>query len=383
MKNLKKVIALLLTTLMVVSFAACSKDKDSNNPDGGESQVNANTSSEIYDFQIELYGDVYTLPADLNKFKENGWTYVNNENPESKEVRANGYATCDVLKEGKRITLTAINLSANTKTFSECKVGSIDCTFSATNDVTFKLANNLLVTKETTVKDVTNKFGEPSKNIENESGTTVRYEKETYVYYVFSFNTEGKLTYVDMRNWKNDGEASSNEVDLSFLEFYKSPSALTDNYSDYIFRLEGKMYQLPAPVSAFVENGWTLTSYPDSIPAGNEITAGLKMKKGDIELTFTIKNFASGAVETKDTMVTGVFVNNEFAKKIDFELSGGIVFDMLNKDFEAKSYASEFTTENAITGGTEYSHFEATNRVYLTFKDGKLVNANFSKHTLN
>ena len=56
---------------------------------------------------------------------------------------------------------------------------------------------------------------------------------------------------------------------------------------------------------------------------------------------------------------------------------------MSTTDFESKSFASQFTSENAITGGTEYSHFEASNRIYLTFKDGKLVSANFSKHTLN
>lgn len=382
MKNFKKVIALLLAMLILVSFAACSNDKNSDKQTGGESQTNANTSKEIYDFKIELYGDVYTLPADLNEFKENGWTYANNENPESKEVRANGYATCDVLKDGKRITLTVVNLGTSAKTFAECKVGSIDCTFSAPNDITFNLANKLSATKETTVEDVTNKFGEPSKNIESESGTTVRYERATYVYYLFTFNADGKLTYVDIRNWKTEEDSSGDTVDLGFLKEYKAPEALTDNYSDYIFKLEGNLYQLPAPVSAFVDNGWTLTSYPDSIPAGDEITSGLKMKKGDLELTFTIKNFANGDVETKDAMVTGVFVNGEFADKIDFELSGGIVFGMSSNEFEAKPYASQFTSEDAITGGKEYSHFEATNRVYLTFKEGKLVNANFSRHTL-
>lgn len=381
MKNFKKVIALLLATLILVSFVACSNDKNSDKQTGGQSQTNTNTSKEIYDFKIELYGDVYTLPADLNEFKENGWTYANNENPESKEVRANGYATCDVLKDGKRITLTVINLGTSAKAFAECKVGSIDCTFSATNDVTFNLANKLSATKETSVEDVTSKFGERNKNIE--SGTTVRYENATYIYYLFTFNADGKLTYVDIRNWKTEGDSSSKTVDLSYLKEYKTPAALTDNYSDYIFNLEGNLYQLPAPVSAFVDNGCTLTSYPDSIPAGDEITSGLKMKKCDLKLTFTIKNFANGAVETKDAMVTGVYVNSEFADKIDFELPGGIVFGMSLKEFEAKSYASQFTSEDAITGGKEYSHFEATNCVYLTFKDDKLVNANFSRHTLN
>lgn len=383
MKNFKKVVALLLATLILVSFAACSNDKNSDKQTVGESQTNANTSKEIYDFKIKLYGDVYTLPADLNEFKENGWTYANNDNPEDKDVIANGYATCDVLKDGKRITLTVINLGTSTKKFGDCKVGSIDCTFSSANDITFNLANNLSATNNTTIKDVISKFGEATKTISNESGTTLRYEKEMYMYYAFTFNTEDKLTYVNIQNWETDDETAIEEVDLSFLNEYVTPIALTDNYADYVFKLEGDMYQLPAPVSSFIDNGWVITSQPNSIPAGNEITSGLTMKKDDLELTFTVKNFANSAVETKDAMIVGIFMNSEFLDDIDFELSGGITFGMSLTDFESKSYANEFTSEKSISGGIEYSHFETSNRIYLTFKNGKLVNMNFSRHTLN
>ena len=249
--------------------------------------------------------------------------------------------------------------------------------------MTFNLANKLSATKDTTVEDVTGKFGEATKTINGDSGTTLRYEKETYVYYVFTFNAEGKLTYVDIRNWKIEDESTGDAVDLGFLRDYVAPNGLTDNYADYIFKLEGKMYQLPDPVSSFTDNGWAIKTYPESIAAGNEITSGLVMTKGNWELTFTVKNFANRAVEIKDAMVTGVFMNGEFLDGIDFELSGGITIGMSTADFESKSYANQFTSENAISGGIEYSHFESSNRIYLTFKDGKLVNVNFSKHTLN
>lgn len=383
MNNFKKVITVLMVVLILLSCVACSNGTGSNEANGGGNQTNVNTSSEIYEFAINLLGSTYSLPADLAEFKTNGWTYANNDNPESKDVKANGYATCDVLKDGKKITLTVINLGTNTKKFADCKVGSIDCTFSTTNDMAFNLANKLSATKDTTVEDVTGKFGEATKTINGDSGTTLRYEKETYVYYVFTFNAEGKLIYVDIRNWKTEDESTGDAVDLGFLREYVAPNGLTDNYTDYIFKLEGKLYQLPAPVSSFTDNGWTIKTYPESIPAGNEITSGLVMTKDHLELTFTVKNFANSAVEIKDAMVTGVFMNGEFLDGIDFELSGGITIGMSTADFESKSYANQFTSENAISGGMEYSHFESSNRIYLTFKDGKLVNVNFSKHTLN
>lgn len=383
MKSFIKVITLLMIVFIILSFAACSKDEGLNKTNDENSQSSAIASSEIYEFNVNLFDNTYTLPANLSEFISNGWTYANNDNPESKDVSANGYATCDIIKEGKRITLTVINLGTSIKSFADCKVGSIDCTLSSANDMTFSLENKLKATKDTTVEDVIKKFGEATKTIEGDSGTTLRYEKETYVYYVFTFNTEGKLTYIDIRNWKNVDETVSAEVDLSFLSEYKTPSALTDNYTDYIFRLEGEMYQLPVPVSCFIDNGWILTSHPNSIPADDEITSGLTMKKDNYELTCTIKNYANGAVESKDAMVTGIFMNCELLDGVDFELSGGISFGMSELDFKSKSYISQFSSENAIIGGTEYSHFEPSNRIYITFKDEKVISINFYNNMIN
>lgn len=383
MKRFRNIITLLMAVLILQLLVACSKDKGLGDTRGGNNQVSVNTSSEIYEFKVNLFGVDYTLPVEINEFKNNGWTYVNNNDLGNKDVSANGYVTCDVLKDGKKITLTAINMSTSTKKFSDCMVGSIDCTFSDANDMTFNLANKLNVTKDTTVDDVTGKFGEATKTINSDSGITLRYEKGIYMYYEFRFSKERKITYIDIRNWENDVEVGNANANLDFLESYKSPSALTDNYKDYIFRLDGKMYQLPTPVSKFVDNGWILTSYPDSVPAGSEITSGLTMKKENLELTCTVKNFADAAVKINDAMITGVFLNNKLLESTDFELSGGITFGMSLSDFEAKSFASQFTSENAITGGTEYSHFEASNQIYLTFKETKLVSVNLSKHTLN
>ncbi len=93
MKNFKKVITVLMVVLILLSCAACSNGTGSNEANGGENQANVNTSSEIYEFAINLLGSTYSLPADLAEFKTNGWAYANNDNPESKDVKANGYAT--------------------------------------------------------------------------------------------------------------------------------------------------------------------------------------------------------------------------------------------------------------------------------------------------
>lgn len=391
MRSFRKVTTLLMAVLVLLSLAACSKDKRADES-GENNQSSVNTSSEIYEFTVDLLGDTYTLPADLDEFKDNGWTYADHDDPEGEDVIANTFATCEIIKDGKEITLTVINMSTSTKKFADCKVGSINCTFSADNDITVDLARGLKVNRDTTEEDVSGKFGEATTEVNNDGKTTLRYTKELHVYYEFNFSTEGRLTSVDIRNWGNDEEISDNETidkeaDLSFLNTYETPDALTDTYADYIFRLEGNLYQLPAPVSSFVDNGWTIITQPDSIPGGNEKSGGLIMQKNDYELTFTVQNFADDPIETKDAMITGVLVNNSLKSKlldgIDFEFSGGIFLGMNESDFKAKPYAGQFTSKNLATGEIKYSYFEPSNQMYLTFEDGKLVHGSFSKNTLN
>ena len=69
MKNFRKVITLLLAVLVLLSFAACSKDKGPGETNGGNNQDSVNTSSEIYEFKVNLFGETYTLPAELEVLK--------------------------------------------------------------------------------------------------------------------------------------------------------------------------------------------------------------------------------------------------------------------------------------------------------------------------
>lgn len=389
MKSFKKVITLLTAALIILSFTACSNDKgtdETNNTSNGENQGNINTSSEIYDFSIDIFGQTYTLPTDLDEFINNGWECELYMSPEEMDVTAGVFKGCNMAKDGKKIYLAVYNLGTSVKKFADCKVGTIKCDFSAENDITLNLPKKLSVTKDTTIEEVTRKFGECPDVATIENQTYLKYEKDLHMYYEFIFDTEeGKLARINIENWVVDEEETIvEENDLSFLSDYVAPDALTDDYADYIFRLEGEMYQFPAPVSNFVDNGWTITTQPDSISGGSSVTGGLVMRKDDNELRFTAQNFAIGPVEPKDAMITGVFMDSEFLNGLDFELSGGITFDMSLSDFESKPFFNQFTSGSAMFGDIQYSYFEA-GRSYstFTFEDDKLVSMSFEKFSLD
>lgn len=197
---MKKLILLFLAFVLLLSCVACGEKSDSNGTNGGEEKVSVNTSSEIYEFKVDIFGNMYSLPCQLNEFKDNGWEYKDNKNPESDEVKGNRHAYSDIIKEDKIITITVFNSDADTKRFADCKVGSLYCEFSSENDLTLNLANKLSANKDTTIDDIKKKFGEPTKTLNDGGETTLRYQKDTYVYYIFTFDTEGKLETVDIRN---------------------------------------------------------------------------------------------------------------------------------------------------------------------------------------
>lgn len=171
------------------------------------------------------------------------------------------------------------------------------------------------------------------------------------------------------------------ENDLSYLNDYVAPDALTDNYADYIFRLDGKLYQFPAPVSSFIDDGWTIKYDPKPINGG--IIDSFKMEKNGYELEFMAKNFATGPVEHKDAMMIGVSLNSKWLDGLDFELSGGITFGMSFSDFESKPFFNQFTSGSAVLGDIQYSYNEPSNHATFTFTDDKLVAVNFAQSKLD
>ena len=302
--------------------------------------------------------------------------------------------TCDVSKDDKQMTITVVNESGNKRNFSECKIRGIHCIFSDENDLEIILAKGLKLNKSLSSQDVINKWGEPTSDMSSGDVTELRYKKESYVYYLFSFDSNARLYDVRIDNWnidaakehmeeeieENTEEISEESLTQNSLKSYEEPMELTSEFTDYVFRLENKLYSLPAPVSEFTDDGWEITTKPDSVVAGNELALGTQVKKGDIELIFSIENFSDVAVEAEKTMVTGVFVNKEVANNLDFELSGGITFGMNISDFESNVDVSKFTIEEPVSGMVKYSYIEITNATFLTFKDGEFRGVDISKN---
>lgn len=188
----------------------------------------------------------------------------------------------------------------------------------------------------------------------------------------------------------NNTETSEKDDTTSVLENYQSPDALSNNFKDYIFYLDNKLYSLPVPVSEFIRDGWIIKYAPDTLPANYIHSQGITLKKNEIELNFKVKNFSDDEISTKEAIVIGMNMGDDTYQKhknyesIDFKLSGGITFGMSFSDFCNSVDISMFSVEDSIfKGAIDYSYFEPSNRIYVTFYNDKLVGLSFEKNKFN
>lgn len=378
----KALVSLLIIAVITVILSSCGSTNVSNNSNTDKPTISGSLSNEIFDFTISIDGTVYTLPAKLDDFKNSGWKYSFDENPETKEIKGEGYDTSTIENSNGRLTVTVVNNSGDVQLFSNCDVGGIDYSFSSvSNKCSIVVAKNLNVNSKTTYDAIKKAWGEPTAELNGQYGITLRYEKSAYVFYQYSFDNDGKITEFEARNWEPGSNNNTQELHPDYLDNYVKPVQLSEDIFSYVLRLQGDLYKLPAPVSEFTNNGWSIVSQVDHVAAGQEAVSGLRMSKNGVELTFNIKNFSDKQTSSNETMVTNVYVNSVFYPDVDFELSGGIKFGMTENEFISKIDVSSFE-KSSFSGKTEYAYTTFSNHFYFTFNsDSKLAEVNIGKNT--
>lgn len=398
MNNFKRALSLLIVCIMCLCCVACGDD--TSNTDGSTNNTNdaandnkteiaetykgVKMSNEIYDFTIKIDDTVYRVPAQLSDFLNSGWKYAY-DNPEEEDVYGENIDS-DAFENGNgQLRFTVINPSGNTKKFKNCKIGGLDYSFSEWNNCNIELAKGLVLDKtKTTSQDVIDKWGEPTENRTSEYGTTLNYIKKENVMYSIYFDETGKLVSLDVENWVADeSDVTTNSARPAYLDDYKAPTTLTNNFLSYIFKLDGALYTFPAPVSEFVKNGWEITEPAESVAGNQGISGGIRIKKNGNELTCGIRNYADVQVSVEDAMITSFNWSSSYGD-IGLELSGGIKFGMTEADFLKVVDVNDFEKNVYEGSGTiNYDLTEYTHHAYFDFsKDGILTGINFGKETL-
>ncbi len=272
-------------------------------------------SDELFDFTFELEGVVYQLPCDYECFTNNGWTISSRNVNSDTKIAGNNYDYFDMARDGREITVYSYNASGNAKSIKDCKIGGIECYVS--DNVDFVIAKG--VTPSTGADEIKKQFGVPGYSNTGNDYETITYYAEkdsSYNCVKFYISNDARYSSIDMKNFieSEDDKTITNAERPDYLNKYKEPTALGKDFKSSVVKIEGDLYQLPAPVSAFIDKGWQITQHSgDVVAGGNDY---IYMKKDGKELDLRIVNYAEYQTTVENCAVTKVSVYDGYGTSI-------------------------------------------------------------------
>lgn len=315
-------------------------------------------SDALYDFQIQIDGNVYQFPMAYDAFIQNGWELDTDYSSETEELEPNQYGLYYFVKDGVECTGYVINLGINNQPVTECLVGgiSIDSYYWDVNTGEVLMARGIQ-RGVSTLDDILAAYGNPTDTYEGDTYTSVTYDKDSFCDVELTVGAEsGVLEGIDMQNFVapegfDVGEASD-EVPEE-IAAYQAPTELGDDLLSYRVELDGALYQLPCPVSALLENGWTI----DENNSDEVISAGsfgwVDFVKEGYSFSEMVSNDADYATSPENCWVESLNAG-DYGMEAEMNLPGGYSIGMSESDLVAALDGSGIPYEVEDDGSYRY-----------------------------
>ena len=279
-------------------------------------------SDNLFDCQIMIDGVVYELPMKYSDFISLGWTPDENSSFDPNDsVMANTSGTTNGYSAGGwfeknnyRVNVDFFNYSKVNKPISECYINNImiikgidknnDDQIILPKGITFNVSGE---------NDIINAYGKPNKYTAHE--TTARLE-----YWTSIDNNSYKRIWFDIDSEKDvvdDITIINEEKPEDFMDYdtpttipeeaknYVAPTELGTDVISGVVKFHGDLYQFPAPLSAFLNNGWSIkTSEQDYISANSKLS--VTIARNDETTGITLYNHSSDSIQLKYGLVASI-----------------------------------------------------------------------------
>lgn len=300
-------------------------------------------SDNLSDFTFTLDEIVYSLPCQVSDFLDNGWTVkADTGKSENDNIVADDTDYIYIVKGENKVTINFKNISGNVKKVSECQAYSLDLFSDYVDNSIFTMSKNIGITSS--YDDVITAFGVPTETKENKSEYTnyeeIKYEvDDSYSGVTFRYNVKDdnskELSYIKMTNkLKSEmNNADTSEEVPEYLSEYQQPLQLGDDAFSGNIEIGGKLYNLPSPLSEFLDDGWDFdkNNKPNAIKAKNKDTFFLK--RDNEKLHVIVYNFADYQTIPENCAVAGISADN--GNDVSIVLPGGISLDSTKNDVES------------------------------------------------
>lgn len=287
-------------------------------------------SDDLYSFQLEYQGELYQLPMAYSDFTEQGWVLSEYDDPEMM-VGTNSYTSIGFVKGDLSIRADVINFGINEAPVEECLIGgiSIDEGYSDTDlsSVSIVLPKGIRM-GEADLEDIKAAYGEPSDTYEGDNYVKVTYERDLYQEVELYVYQDGQtLRQVSLRNFTepegfDKGTVSDETPDI--VAAYTAPEKSGDSFMEPYVEYFGDLYALPAPVSAFEANGWSVLDKEDVDFVEGDGLAFVDMMKENQTMRFTVYNLTQNAVTLENCFVTELKQATYDPEVLSMKLSGNV-----------------------------------------------------------
>jgi len=280
-------------------------------------------SDDLYSFMFSLNGVIYSLPFPFTEMEANGW---GGDDLEETTLNPNQFSIATQLTNGnQQISVSFLNLTENVLSFSESNIGRITLDDWAYDRGGAELIFPGNIRLGSTYEEVIAAYGEPSQRRESNLHTTLTYSANHYTGVEIRIDNETNLvTSLRMENFHERTDSPAFEGDLpDSVLAYVAPTDLGNDWSDFIVRFDGDLYQLPAPVAVFLENGWVIEGDPNEMINAQSSRVGVRLRKGNQTMRTTVQNYDDIAQPISHGFVTVIQFSHHDAV-LPIELPGGI-----------------------------------------------------------
>lgn len=308
---MKKVLVGLMTGLLCIMPVAGVMAEEAAAETTNETQA---LSDDIYSFQAEIDGEIYQFPMSFEEFTSKGWTY---DGDATHTMDPEQYTTAETFKkDASRLYATIFNLGMNTVPFSECQIGgfSVDSFMMKDGAFSVKLPKGIEF-RVSTLEDVKAAYGEPSRVYDGELYTALSYEYDMYQNVEIQVDKETKVvSKIEIRNMietaseeeQAQAEAQVSDEVTEEVKSYQAPTELGDDFAKFIVEYDGALYQMPAPVSEFEKNGWTVKEDQSDMTVKGKDFGWVALMKNNQELRVIAQNYGANATTIRNCFVTSV-----------------------------------------------------------------------------
>lgn len=322
-----------------------SKKETSSTP------VEKKLSDDLNSFQLQIEDDIYSFPMTYSEFTSYGWEY---QEDDSEKLDPDTYfSTCVFKNKASELVAYAdiCNFQMNVEPISNCYVSSfnIDEYNYGDSSASILLPNGIEFGKSS-LEDIKSAYGEPTDTYESNLYTKYTYRYDNYSYIELYVSTEtNALSQIIIKNMQIPENLDTGKVNSevpSVVKNYVTPTELGDDFSAFIVEYASDLYQLPAPVSEFVNNGWKIIEDHSDSSVAAKSTGYIELRKNNQSFRAMVENFADYATTLENCFVLEV-KSSLNDTNIPLTLQKNITTGMSQTDLEKALKGTDIETEES------------------------------------